>query len=68
MKTDPTLSDIDECKFLSGIKDEFVLEAIDFFINTDWTKYNQLVFITELALFDLDQYMESLKKENMKED
>ncbi len=40
LKASPTLSDIDECKFLSRIKDDFVLEAIDFFINTDWTEYN----------------------------
>ncbi len=68
LKTDPTQNDINECLFLADIKESFILEAVDYFINTDWPKYNQLVIITELALYDLDQYMKTLNKENMKED
>ncbi len=68
LKTNPTQNDIEECLFLAGIKDKSVLHAEDFFINTDWPEYHQLVTVTELAMYDLEQYIKSLNEKNMKEE
>lgn len=45
-----------------------MLEAVDYFINTDCEKYIQLVIITELAENDLDHYIRSLKDGNIREE
>ena len=45
---------------MATIKDRFILGSVDSFINTDEEEYSQLVVITELALYDLEKYIESL--------
>ncbi len=54
IKTYPSRNDVEECLFLKDIKNDYILGSIDYFINTDYTAYIQLVIITELALKDLD--------------
>ena len=44
------------------------MSCLDYFINVDETTYIQLVIITEIALYDLEQYVKSLKQQNMKEE
>ena len=44
------------------------MSCLDYFINADETTYIQLVIITEIALYDLEQYVKSLKQQNMKEE
>lgn len=69
MQTDPSQKELDECLFLTDLKHEFLLEADDYFINTDCEKYIQLVIITELAQTDLERYINTLKdKANIKEE
>ena len=45
---------------MAKIKDRFILGSVDYFINTDEKDYIQLVVITELAIYDLEKYIETL--------
>ena len=53
---------------MATIKDRFILGSVDSFINTDEEEYSQLVVITELALYDLEKYIESLDQNNIDEE
>ncbi len=62
------MDDVEECTFLSKISNDFILKSEEYFINTDFSNYLQLVIISELAECDLEQYMENLKKQDMNEE
>ena len=62
-KHNPTLDDVNECLFMQNIRDRFILGAVDCFINTNKKDFNQIVIITELALYDLENYVKSLEKD-----
>ena len=61
-KNNPTINDVKECLFMMRIRDRFLLGAIDCFINTDNKDYYQLVITSELALYDLENYVKSLSE------
>jgi len=64
----PVKNDVNECMFLTKIQDLYTLGCDEYFINTDFTKYPQLVIITELAIQDLQQYIMSISKHVVKEE
>ncbi len=45
---------------------KFIQECKDYFINSDFEKYPQLVIITEIAQYDLDKLFEMYKGEGKK--
>ena len=67
-KNNPTFKDVEECLFMLEIKDRFIHGAYECFINTDKKDYNMLVIISELALYDVEKYVKSLKEENIDEE
>ena len=50
------------------IKDRFIQGADECFVNTDKKDFSQLVIISELALYDVEKYVKSLKEENIDEE
>ncbi len=54
IKNNPSRNDVDEFKFMATITNQFILGAVECFINIDYTDYTQLIIITELAQYDLE--------------
>lgn len=52
-KESPTKNDVNECMFLTNIRDLYTLGCEEYFINSDFKQYPQIVIITELAVQDL---------------
>ena len=68
-KNIPTRYDVEECLFMQKIRDRFILGSIDCFINTDRKNDDELVIITELALYDVENYvLKTLKDQNIDEE